>query len=258
MGKAAHHGATGGPMNMSRLGFGIVSVVAVVSAAMPLATQRYGQTKLQKAQEFLEQQAGEMARLTSEKERLSRLAAGANPEQTLSAEQVAELLKLRNEIGRLRSETNEAHKLREENRRLQAASTAMPYPQSQLPPAELEAELSAQTINAMKSVCLELPLVLQKFANDHSNQATSLSELRDYFPTTGGHKMPGLYTFDFVRDEGRKPGDALILCEQGSRQKLEGTWARVYGFRDGSAVEVISEDDNFDAWEKQHLSSPPP
>jgi hypothetical protein len=243
-------------MNMRRLAFGLVSVVAVVSAAMPFATQRYAQTKLQKAQEFLEQQAGEMGRLTAENERLSELAAEA--EQALSAEQVAELLKLRNEIGRLRSETNEAHKLREENRRLQAASTAMPYPQSQLPPAELEAELSAQTINAMKSICLELPLALQKFANDHSNQAPGLSELRDYFPTIGGHKMPGLYTFDFVRDDGAKPGDALILSEQGSRQKLEGTWARVYGFRDGSAVEVISEGDNFDAWEKQHLSSPPP
>ena len=241
-------------MISAKLRLCMAAALVFASVALPFVLWRSGRASLQEVREVSAKQAGELAQLTQDNQRLSNLVAQAK--QPLSAEQIKELLRLRSEIGRLRAETHEADKLRGENHLLKATSAAMASPQIPRPPAELEAELSTQTINAMKNLCLELPLVLQKFANDHNNQPPSLPELRNYFPSTDGRRMPGLYTFTFVRDEGPKPDDLLILREEGSRGKLDGKMARVYGFRDGSAIEVTSEHGNFDAWEKEHLSTP--
>jgi hypothetical protein len=236
--------------------FGVVVAVALViaSVATPLVLWRSGRSSLREARELSAKAAEEEAQLREENLRLSNLVGQAS--QALSAEEGQELLRLRSEIGRLRGELREADKLREENQRLKTPSPAMAALQAPRSAAELETELSTQTIDAMKDICRELPAALQKFANDHGQQPRSLPELRNYLPTTDGRKMPGLYTFAFVREEGPQAGDLLILREEGLRGRLDGKMARVYGFRDGSAVEVTSADGNYEAWEKQHLSAP--
>ena len=245
MGKTAHHSAAGRPVIMPKLGAGIVCALVIVSVVSPLALQRSAASKLRKVNDSLAQQAGQLTQLTVENEHLSRLADAARSAQPLSADQINELLKLRNEIDRLRGETNGIQKLRAENRRLKLGPTA----------PEFEAELSAQTIEAMKRVSLELPNALQKLAREHGDRNPNFSELRNYFPAFEGRRMPGLHTFNFVRDEGPRPGDALILCEESTRWQSDGKAAKkVYGFTDGTAVEVTSEDGDFAAWEKQHLN----
>ena len=72
--------------------------------------------------------------------------------------------------------------------------------------------------------------------------------------------MTGLYTFEFIRDEGPIPGDALILRESMWRE-ASGIFARVYGFSNGEATEVrlpTNADDpeqNFQKWEQRQLAS---
>ena len=240
---------------MVKLRLAMAVALVIASVAIPVVLWRSTRFRLQEAKELSAKAADEVAQLTEDNQRLSNLVGEAK--QALSTEEGQELLRLRSEIGRLRGEMREADKLREENQRLKMPSPAMAALQAPRSAAELETELSMQTIDAMKDLCRELPAALQKFLNDHGNQPQSLPELRNYFPMVNGRKIPGLYTFTFVRDEGPKPGDLLILREEGARGKLDGTMARVYGFRDGSAVEVSTSDGNFDLWEKQHLSPSP-
>ena len=163
-------------------------------------------------------------------------------------EQLAELLRLRSEAGTLREQTNALRKLREEIRELQDHSITTPSPTSQRAPAETGAELSAEIIDAMRNVCHWLPQASQLFANDHEAKApTGFSELRNYFPKPDGRRITGLYTFEFVRDDGPLPGDNLILREGQARQGPDGRWMRVYGFADGRVVEATSDDREFKA-----------
>ena len=123
--------------------------------------------------------------------------------------------------------------------------------------AERNGQLAIETVQAMNNIVAALPAALQKFANDHNGRRpTSFSELRNYFPISEGRRMPGLYTFEFIRDEGPQPGDALILREAGVRRR-SGTSSRVYAFGDGRVVERTLNDDGFEAWEKQHLVPSP-
>ena len=113
----------------------------------------------------------------------------------------------------------------------------------------------------MRNICLELGPVLQKFADDHNNQAPdSLVRLRNYFSASGG-PVAGLYSLRFVPEKVPivVPGSALILSESGMHRKPDGKWARFYAYGDGRIVEATSSDEkNFGAWEKQHMISTVP
>jgi hypothetical protein len=243
-------------MTNTTIKIGFIIALAIASVATPLAIQRHAQVKLHDADLALRTQADRFAQLTAENERLSNLLIQAKAK--LSDEQLRELLRLRNEVGQLRTQTNVIHNLREENAQLGSRLTSAQEPPMQMSPAERDEKLSAETIEAMKNISRELRPAMQRFANDHTNQApTDFSELRNYFPISGGNRMTGLYTFGFVRDNGPMPGDALILSENGTHRKPDGKWARVYAFSDGRVVEQTSDENNFDAWEKEHMILPP-
>jgi hypothetical protein len=112
----------------------------------------------------------------------------------------------------------------------------------------------------MKGILPAVPEALENFAHDHNGQRRAdFSELRKYFPKVNGARMPGLYTFRFVREEAPKPDDTLILKEQ-SWRSLSGNAVKVYGFSNGQVVEVTFPDDdqaqrNFARWESQHLDA---
>ena len=113
----------------------------------------------------------------------------------------------------------------------------------------------------MKGMLQALPGALDRFAQDHGGKGPAeFSELRKYFPKVDGRRMPGLYTFQFVREEGPKSGDALILKEQSYRSR-SGKASKIYGFSNGQAVEITVADDNDEAqrnfahWESQSLDA---
>src|SRR5882672_6845504 len=97
----------------------------------------------------------------------------------------------------------------------------------------------------------------------HDGKAASdFVELRNYL-TRDGHRLTGVYTFEFVREQGPRPGDALILREISPRSK-DGKNVRVYGFADGRAVEMsFHDEEQYDGrdqirWERAQLGLPPP
>jgi hypothetical protein len=70
----------------------------------------------------------------------------------------------------------------------------------------------------------------------------------------------GLDSFEFVNVDlvnGTMPGK-MIFRERVARQTPNGKWKCVYGMADGSVEVQTSDDGNFDAFEHQHMISPPP
>jgi len=220
-----------------------------------LVIQHCAQVKLHAENESLRLQAERSAQLRAENNRLSNLV--VQEKSALSDDQFRELLKLRGEVAMLRKQTNAIQKLREENRQLHARPTTALNQQTQMSPTELNAALSVEAFEALQNICRELQPAMQEFANDHTNQSPrDFSQLRNYFPASGGIRMIGLYSFEFVSETGPMgaPANALILREVGLHRKPDGKWGRFYSSGDGRIVEATPNDEDFDAWEKQHTT----
>lgn len=235
----------------------------LAGVAMPFAIHFRLQGKARDAEETLRRQGDESSQLTAENSRLSNVVATANA-GSLSAEEFQELLRLRGEVARLRDQTNVIAQLQSENQHLEAGSSAPPHPRAPMSDSESDAALATETLQAMKHIAAALPAAMYAFAVAHNGQLPKrFSDLIKYFPTGDGRRITGLYACGFVRDEGPQPGDTLILSESGSRLLPDGkTRERIYAFSDGTIVPVrhpVEETDKgFEAWEKEHMKSPPP
>ena len=236
----------------ARVRFGLACAIVIASITAPLLTRWRTQANLRATAQPLQQQTASIALLGAEHERLSSLLAQANSAQSRSQSQQDELLRLRGEAARLRGATNELEQLRETNRQLSGW---------------VEEELWTETREAMKKICRELPGALQRYANDHTNQAPNdFSDIRKYFPASEG-LMAGLHSFEFVSetevaDSGEAvcltPRDGVVLTANGESHKPGGKSARLYGFLDGRVIEVVLDNSNdYIAWEKQNLNLSP-
>jgi hypothetical protein len=237
-------------MNRARLRLGLVCALLAASVACPLALQHRAQRQWQDRIESLRRQAEEVTRWEVANERRSQLVARATPATPLSAAQLRELLRLRSQVGQLRRQARLVQQLLDENQRLQAGAPFDPDASPVTSSDDLDSALATQTLQAARNIALALPAALQRFAEDHTNALPAdFSQLRRYFPAGGG-RLTGLSLFEFVRESGPLPGDSLILRESGNREGPDGTSRRVYALGDGRVLEAISEDGEFDEWEK--------
>ncbi len=237
---------------------GLFYLLLVTSAATPLLIYARNQRKLQQNDQALRRQAVKLSALQADNARLKSFRA-TNHHHRLSNDEISELLHLRGEAGILRQQTNLLQTLREKNAQTSVEADAARNGDSKSE-AELAEALSADTIASAKNILAELQSVLRRYAAEHEGQIPqNFNELREYFPKQDGHRMTGLYTFEFVRDGGPKPGDWLLLREISPRYKAEKR-LRVYGFSDGTASEQTFADNeqNEIAWERQQLGLPPP
>jgi hypothetical protein len=235
-----------------RLRIAVAGTLVAVSVGVPWVLQHQAQAALRARHDTLVQQASRLSLLLEENGRLSNQVVQAKAPSALTADQLRELLRLRNEKHWLAEQANAAA--------LWPAKTLDP---AQLSPAELKAALCAELMEAMKRILPLLQPALQKYALDHSNQTPDgFSDLRDYFPLVAGQKMPGLDEFEFVRENGPwapgpRPGDALLLRGDPGSPPGSGPEVHIYGFSDGRVLEVSSEDGHFSDWEREHLTAAP-
>lgn len=181
-------------------------------------------------------------------------AASFNPEdlQQLRKEHT-ELMQLRNEVGTLRRELASANSA-ERTKGNPSASAGSTVPEA----AEAQArQLSKDTIDVMKN----LGLAARIYAVDHEDTfPTNFTQLTNELPK----KLPGDLTldgFEFVpqpRAISEREPQLIMFRERAARQLPDGRWARAYTYADGSIVEQVSTDGNFDAFENAHLASGPP
>jgi hypothetical protein len=229
------------------------AAIFVASVVSPIFVWRHTRAELRHLNESLQWQTKEIAAA-----RTNQFAnKNASPARwALPDGDLREMMRLRAEAAALRRQTNESsaavNKHRDSERSLADGQASS---QSE---EEMAAEISSETLEAMRGVLQALPEASQRYAQEHKGKAPQeFSELRKYFPQIDGRRMPGLYTFQFVREEGPKAGDVLILKEQSFRSH-GGFVSRMYGFNNGEATEVTVSDEraqrNFFQWESQHLN----
>jgi RNA polymerase sigma factor (sigma-70 family) len=101
-------------MTMTKLKLGAIGALVVTGAAAPLVLQHQAQLKLVDENLTLRQQYGALAArlapLAVENQRLSNLVAQAKTSQSVQNDRTNELLRLRAEVARLRSDTRESGK----------------------------------------------------------------------------------------------------------------------------------------------------
>lgn len=102
-------------MAMTKLKLGIISAVVVAGVATPLVVQHQAQVRLREENGALRQQLDQLNQLAAENQRLSNLVARANNSQSLPNDQLSELLRLRGEVTRLRSGSQELAQLKAAN-----------------------------------------------------------------------------------------------------------------------------------------------
>ena len=242
-----------------------MAVIILVAAgiAAPIWTWHSARRADRARAEALRQQDEQLARLTADNKRLSN-EVSRTQDRALTDGQLAELLRLRAEAGALLRQTNSIQRLQDQNRQLQIGAN---LGGKWMPPEKggFDGEVLAEMTGAARQIIAELPGAQQRFASEHGGEtAKDFTELRKYFPTVDGRRLPGLYSFQFVRDEGPQPGDRLILCELGSHPTPEGKRAMLHVFSDGRVVEVKqangddADGDFIIAWQKQHMNSAEP
>jgi RNA polymerase sigma factor (sigma-70 family) len=237
-------------ITMTKLQAGIAGAILVAGAAISLVAQHQSQTRLRAENESLQQQ---VARL--EAENASHTNSAAPAKGTLTDEQFSELLRLRNEVGMLRRQTNELEKLRLENSRLRSTA-ANATPESPGPAEDAEAQQAAMygRMNDAKQFCLGLVL----FAGDNRNQyPTNLDQVAFYLKNGA---LTGTNDFELLY-QGTVGGitnyaSTIVIRERTARPTSNGGWTKVYGFADAHAEMHFEQSGDFDAWESLHM--PPP
>ena len=246
-------------MTTTKLKTGIIGTIAAASVATTLVIQHQAQARMRAADASFRQQADELARLQSERERLANLLAQAPGADDRSSE----LLRLRDEAAMLRPQTNDLAALQEENRRLREQK-AQRSDQAKTP-LQLKEEVVASA-----RVAKDFLFAFLLYSLDNQDQfPASFDQAARYLPDafSADPVLDDLARFTQVtnqfeivyrgsRNALTNAGNVIVLREKQAYQWPDGTWSRVYGFADGASQTHSSADGNFDAWEKEHTATP--
>jgi RNA polymerase sigma factor (sigma-70 family) len=231
-------------MTLTQLKVGI-SAIVVAGAAAALVLQHQAQQRLHSENDRLRQQ---IAQLKTESQDLP-----ATNSKQMTSDEFNELLRLRGEVGALRSQTNQLAKLQDENQKLQASVAAIVQTRQQAPEVLTpEQEFAQLEMSTAKQSALGMLL----YANDHGDQfPTNLDQATAYFegsntPFTNQSRFEITYTGSLANLA--NPSKAIIVREV-QPWRHNGTWIKVYGFGDGHAQIYSVSDGNFDELEKQHV-----
>jgi hypothetical protein len=246
---------------MTKTNIGIAGVCIIAGLGASLIIHHQAQASLREQQAGLHQQSSELAELEAESRAL------ASPARELGRPNVREnLIKLRRDVGLLRSQTNALSTFQQENRRLHDAQ------KTPLQIVEESREASILKMNYTK----EWMLAFHNFAADHEGQfPSSFDQARSLLPNTAAAET-NLTTEQFeivyhgAQNAISNPAMVMVIRENQAWSDYTGqSWCRAYGFADGhseihkirgvsNAAEAARADAEPDAWEKQHMASPPP
>jgi RNA polymerase sigma factor (sigma-70 family) len=240
----------------------IKSIAAIVAAVIAAGTGTHLVQKREANRLRSENQSliVQVQQLSNERDKATHQLAAARDENERLNRNTGELLKLRGEVGMLRRQATHARSAEEENAQLRPALAKAQSTADQLAFKQLEENI----VNDMK----QLGLGIKLYAGDHNGVLATnfdqfISELSVKTNASGSaiffHSGNELANFEFMNVGLVKETmpDKLIFRERTPRRTPDGKWTRVYGFADGSVVTQISDDGNFDVWEKQHLVQPP-
>ena len=258
-------------MTKPKLTFTGIIVVAALSAS--LLVQRHAQTRLREHADLLREQEGQRAELVAENERLSKLAVQARMNSaTIPEDRTAELTQLRTKVDGLRRQTHQMAKQLAENRRLAGVQFFLQSDFDLLEHNHESAITSAGLPRAAGKLndARALTAALRKYAGENAGEfPLDLSQLAPYLPKAleadsppwADRPLTGSNDFEVVYEGSQNdlsnipPRRVALIRERQPWLTPEGNWAKVYGYADGAAS-VVESDDNFQSWDAQHIVPP--
>jgi hypothetical protein len=246
--------------------------IIVLALLASMLLERRARAKFRENEGVLRQQEYQLAGLETENQRLSLLIAQAKTNRDPVEDRTAELTRLRAKIESLRQQTNQLAQLASrmaEDRRL-AGAQFFSTGDSNLLEHNHETGIAisggpreAGKLNDGRA----LTAALLRYADEHQGGfPRSLDQVAPYLPKALDADSPpwanapltGTNDFELVFQGSQNdltnipPRRVALIRERQPSQDPNGKWRKVYGYADGAASTVES-DDNFQSWDAQHI-----
>jgi len=245
-------------MLTTKLKTGILTCAVLTSLTTSLILLQNAHANQQRKDQSLRQQSDQLAQLTADNQRLSRLAAGAAG----TKDQLEDLRRLRAEAESLRQQTNALIALRDENHHLQQKIAIRPQTPLQI------GEAYMAKVNFGKYWLL----AFRMYANEHGNQfPASFDQAASFLPDdfkAENRINPDDFEIVYQGSVELTNGSQIIaLREKEALPNSSGNLVKVYGMADGSVQQVMMPShwqvggrevsyDSFEAFEKDHIIDP--
>jgi RNA polymerase sigma factor (sigma-70 family) len=229
----------------------VVAATLAAALASSVFIQLRHRSSMREADQALRPQAGQLARLQAENQRLSNLAAQAS-----SPNQLDDLQKLRAEAAGLRGQTKELAALEEEKDRLRTQN----LPQAGRSKTALEIKEEGM---AKLNYSRDWMLAFLEFADRNQGQfPTNLSQAAAFLPDSRKEEAAAIsdqleIVYHGLRDALTNPANVVVLRERQAWQFSNGNWNRVYVFADGHSEIHAAPDGDFAGWEQERIVAPP-
>jgi len=238
-------------LTMLKLKYGIITALVVTGAAIPSILQYRATLKLREENRSLRQQTEQLNQQLAETAQRSNQAARA--ERSATPQEMAELLRLRGEVGTLKRQLAEVATFARD-KQLQP-SRNQPAADS----TEQQREMAIARLNFSK----QWMLAFTEYAAQNQGLCPTNFEQAAAFWSTNGTDQFNLTPdqFEIVYQGSLKelpmPASHLIVIrEKQAMQSMDGGWHRAYGFADGHSEIHKANDGNFEPWEAEHMVAP--
>jgi len=259
---------------MREIQIGLAGAFIATAVATSLLLHQRTQARLRQTEVVLRQRDEEIGKLTADQQRLSnRVAVAESVEKAATnrkpSDNNRELEELRAKVEALREQTN---MLAMQVAAVRRAAGTQSYTVGDSNLLDHNAVIES-TLPGGPRACGKLndarafTAALRKYAEEHQNEIpSSLEAITDHLPKPPDTDTPpwanspitGTNDFEIVFEGSLNdlsnipPRRVALIRERQPWQTPEGKWARVYGFADGAASTVES-DDNFETWNAQHV-----
>ncbi len=250
----------------------LMGVIVVAGLATSLQIQRRAQAELRENESVLRQRDDQLTELAVENHRLANLVARTKTNGTTARDRTTELARLRAEAESLRRQTNQLAKQLTENRRLSGVRF---FSQGDFDLLEHNKTIAASFGGGPRATgklndARAITAALRKYATENQgNFPWNLGQAEAYLPkaleadSSPGSDAPltGTNNFEIVYQGSQNDLTNIplrrvaLIRERQPWLTPDGKWARVYGYADGAA-EMVESDDDFQSWDAQHIIPP--
>jgi len=242
----------------------------VAAGLASLLIQRRADARFRENDTLLRQQDNRLAELTTENKRLSNLVVQTKTNRAMTPDdRTAELAQWRGNVGGHPERTHQLAKQLMENRRLAGAQFFL---NGDFDLLEYNRESAITFAGGPRATgklndARALTAALRRYADEHQGEfPLSLDHIAHYLPKAleadspewANAPLTGTNDFEVVYEGSQNdltnipPRRVALIRERQPWLTPDGKWARVYGYADGAASTVES-DDNFQSWEAQHI-----
>ena len=247
----------------------LVGVIAGVAAIASVLVQRHAQAEFHQNEALLQQQENQIVQVTTDNQRISNLLAQAEVKSPTADDRQAELARLSAKAEALRQQINELAKQVAEHRRF-AGPQFYSLGDFNLLGHNRETAITSgggPTASGKLNDARAITAALRRYASEYQGEfPLKLDKVAPYLPKplepdappTANTPLTGTNDFEIVfqgsqNDLTNIPARRVALIrERHPWLTPDGKWARVYGYADGAA-DTVESDDNFQSWEAQHI-----